>query len=228
MLSILKETKDYILVNKPSGLITESNPYEDALESQVRNYFKSKYHKDFVGVVHRLDRVTSGVVLFAKKKSVLQYFNRLFETKQIRKTYLAITNQSMAKPKAKLTHYLRKDNKLKQAIIVSHPDSTSKMCELSYVRIGVSGNLNLLKVSPKTGRFHQIRAQLSFIGNPIFGDILYQSTEKYKPQSVCLHAFSLEFIEFDSKEKTIVQAPIPSDMPWKGFNKLVNSKFKVS
>lgn len=225
MLSVLKETKDYIVVNKPGGLITERNPYEDSLESQVYTHLLKTKKSPFLGVVHRLDRVTSGVVLFAKKKSALQYFNGLFEKRQIRKTYLAITAHTLKKSKASLSHYLKKDNALKKALISNNPIKGGKLSELGYVRLGVSGDYSVLKVLPKTGRFHQIRAQLSHMGIPIYGDKLYGAESSYLPQSVCLHAFSLEFKDFNSKESICIQAPIPNHAPWDTFVKLVESRF---
>lgn len=224
MLSILKETKDYIIVNKPGGLITERNPFEDSLETQVYDYLGASQKQVFLGVVHRLDRVTSGVVLFAKKKSALKYFNQLFESKTIQKTYLAICNRPIETPKAKLIHYLGKDLKQKKAIVYKEQKAGSKKCELSYARVGVSGEYTLLQVSPKTGRFHQIRAQLSFLNLPIYGDTLYGSTDKYQNKAVCLHAYSLEFTDFNSTEKVKIHAPIPSYTPWEKFTKLVQSR----
>ena len=184
MLSVLKETKDFIVVNKPAGLITEKNVYEDSLEDQVLDYLKQSNSNVFLGVVHRLDRVTSGVVLFAKKKSALQYFNRLFETKKIQKTYFALTNANVLKPKAVLKHYLVKDTEHKKAHITEKEIKGSKRCELRYTRLGVSNAYTLFKVLPITGRFHQIRAQLSYVGLPIYGDALYGSKEKYKAKAV--------------------------------------------
>ncbi len=221
MLSVIKETKDYIVVNKPGGLITESNPFEDSLESQVFEYLSKTNNRVFLGVVHRLDRVTSGVVLFAKKKSALKYFNGLFETKQIQKTYLAIGNSSLPKPRQNLSHYLVKDNRQKKAIITDHKVVNSKNCELKYLRLGVSNTYTLVKVLPKTGRFHQIRAQLSYIGFPIYGDQFYGSENVYKALSVCLHAYILEFTDFGSNEKVKVLAPIPEFTPWDSFSNLL-------
>lgn len=227
MLSVLKETKDYIVVNKPSGLITESNPYEDSLEDQVYTYLSKTQTKVFLGVVHRLDRVTSGVVLMAKKKSALQYFNRLFEQKDIQKTYLAITNKPVDKPKSNLVHFLKRDVKQKKALLFNSVDKGLKRCELKYSRMGVSGELSLLKISPKTGRFHQIRAQLSFCKMPIYGDGHYGNTETYKPLSVCLHAFALEYVDFNSDEKVVIMAPPANDELWGSFQKLIDFHLKA-
>lgn len=220
MLEILKETKDYIVVSKPSGLITEKNPFEDSLENRVSNHFSKSKSKPFVGVVHRLDKVTSGLVLFAKKKSALIYFNQLFETKKIQKTYLALVQkpEQISHKKIKLNHFLEKDLAHKKAIIKENKFGKSKTCELSFQLTKENNDISLVKVWPKTGRFHQIRAQLSFIGMPIIGDIKYgHSIEINQNQHICLHAYSLSFIDFNSDEKITIVAPIPQSKYWNIF-----------
>jgi 23S rRNA pseudouridine1911/1915/1917 synthase len=217
MLEILHETKDYIIVNKPSGLITESNPYEDSLEDQLHSYLSKTIKNVFVGVVHRLDRVTSGVVLFAKKKSSLKYFNAQFETKNIQKTYLAIVSGEIKETKSTLSHFLRKDQKKKIAVIYKTRESNSKPCVLSYKQTKSVDGLNLLEVKPQTGRFHQIRAQLSYIGLPIFGDEKYGSTNDYAKNQVCLHAWKLKFKDFETEKVVEFVAEHPSQFPWDLF-----------
>ena len=217
MIEILHETKDYIIVNKPSGLITETNPYEDSLEDHVYKHLSKTIKNVFVGVVHRLDRVTSGVVLFAKKKSALKYFNAEFEAKSIQKTYLAIVSKELVEAKSTLTHFLRKDQKKKIAVIYKTRESNSKPCSLSYKQVNRVDGLSLLEVKPQTGRFHQIRAQLAFIGNPIFGDEKYGSTNKYSDNQVCLHAWKLRFKDFESDRVVEFVAEHPKQSPWSLF-----------
>ncbi len=214
MLKILHETMDYIVVNKPSGLITEKNPYEDSLEDQVDAYLRKSIKNTFVGVVHRLDKVTSGVVLFAKKKSALKYFNAQFEKKTIQKTYLAITSSDVKESKAKLSHFLRKDQKNKKAVIYKTKESNSKPCTLLYNKIKTVDNLSLLQIKPQTGLFHQIRAQLSYIGLPIFGDEKYGNRDIYFKNEVCLHAWKLKFIDFESSKQLEIEADIPTNAVW--------------
>ncbi|MEN8137531.1 MAG: RNA pseudouridine synthase [Bacteroidota bacterium] len=217
MLEILHETKDYIVVNKPSGLITEKNIYEDSLENRVYVYLQKVKKNPFVGVVHRLDRVTSGIVLFAKKKSALKYFNTQLEKKTIKKTYLAITGGKSEKPKGTLSHFLEKDLKNKKAKIYKTKVPDSKACLLFYNIIRKTEGLNLVEVKPQTGRFHQIRAQLSFIGLPIFGDEKYGSNDEYFSNEVCLHAWKLKFRDFDSGEVLELDAKVPAKNPWEVF-----------
>ncbi|MCK5907064.1 MAG: RluA family pseudouridine synthase [Flavobacteriales bacterium] len=214
MLEILHETKDYLIVNKPSGLITETNPYEDSLEDHVYKHLSKTIKNVFIGVVHRLDRVTSGVVLFAKKKSALKYFNAQFEAKSIQKTYLAIVGSALEEPKTTLSHFLRKDQKKKMAVIYKTRESNSKPCSLSYKQVKQVDGLSLLEVKPQTGRFHQIRAQLAYVGSPIFGDEKYGSTQKYSDNQVCLHAWKLRFKDFESDTVVEFVAEHPTQSPW--------------
>jgi len=217
MIEILHETKDYIVVNKPSGLITESNPYEDSLEDQLHSYLSKTIKNVFVGVVHRLDRVTSGVVLFAKKKSALKYFNSQFESKSIKKTYLAIVSGDLKSTKATLNNFLRKDQKKKIAVIYKTKESNSKPCSLTYNEVKKIDGLSLLEVKPQTGRFHQIRAQLAYLGNPIYGDEKYGSTFVYEKNAVCLHAWKLKFKDFETGNIIELNAKIPISEPWNLF-----------
>jgi len=218
MLNIIHETKDYIVVNKSAGLITEKNPYEDSLESQVFMYLQKSKKNVFVGVVHRLDRVTSGVVLFAKKKSTLKYFNAQFEKKAIQKTYLAVCSGIPKKMKGKLSHFLEKDLKNKKAIIYNTKTTNSKSCVLLYSNLKSFDNKCLIDIKPQTGRFHQIRAQLSFIDLPIIGDEKYGSNIDHFKNEVCLHASKIKFKDFDSDEIIELSAEKPSKGVWNLFD----------
>jgi len=218
MLDILHETKDYIIVNKPSGLITEKNPYENSLESQVYSHIQKEKKNVFLGVVHRLDRVTSGVVLFAKKKSALKYFNAQFESKTIQKTYLAICTGELKKKNARLNHFIEKDQKNKRAVIHVEKNVDSKPCILNYRFLENINEFNLLEVNLQTGRFHQIRAQLSFIGLPIVGDEKYGSKSKYIENYVCLHAWKLSYKDFDSDKSMTIEAQVPQQIIWNEFS----------
>ncbi|MCK5824569.1 MAG: RNA pseudouridine synthase [Ichthyobacteriaceae bacterium] len=219
MLKILRETKDYIVVNKPHGLITESNPYEDSLETQVHKYLRETITSPFLGVVHRLDRVTSGVVLFAKKKSALKYFNAQLEAKNISKTYVAIVENKPAKQKEKLNNFLRKDQKNKIAVVYTSNNSGSKPCSLTYKQIEELNGLYLLEIDLHTGRFHQIRAQLSFVGTSVYGDKRYGSVNEFYENEICLHAQKLKFQEFESDEIIEVVAEVENKTPWNSFYK---------
>ena len=215
-LEIVHENNDFIVVNKIVGLISEKSPYEsDTLEDRVRNHLLKKKPKPYIGVIHRLDRVTSGVMVFAKKKSVLVEFNTLFSSRNVQKTYLAIVKNKPPKNKATLTNFLVKNNLDKRADIVQSKSKDSQECILSYKLIGKNEYGYLLEIKPKTGRFHQIRAQLANIGLPIVGDEKYGSDQEYHPLSICLHAWKLTYQMPDSKELKTFEAPVPKNKFWK-------------
>lgn len=213
---LVTETNDYIVVNKSAGLITEKSPYENlTVENQVFDYMLKTKPKPYVGVIHRLDRVTSGVLIFAKKKSILVAFNTLFSSRKIQKTYLAIVKNRPEKTKGHLVNFLVKNNLEKRADIVQSKSKNSQNCSLSYKVIDQNKFGYLLEVKPKTGRFHQIRAQLAHIGLPIIGDEKYGSNQLYFPLSVCLHAWKLTYQDSDSKEMITFEAALPDNEFWK-------------
>ena len=215
-LDIVYENNDYIVVNKKSGLISEKSPYEDCtVESQVLNHLLKSKRKPYIGVIHRLDRVTSGVLVFAKKKSVLVEFNDLFAKRKVQKTYLAIVKNKPQKSKGNLVNFLVKNNQEKRADIVQTKSKESLKCILSYKLIDQNDFGYLLELKPKTGRFHQIRAQLAHLGLPIIGDEKYGSDQSYLPLSVCLHAWKLTYQLPGSEELKTFEASMPKNKFWK-------------
>ena len=214
-LEVLHENNDYLVVNKAAGLISEKSPYEAVtVETQVLNHLLKSKRKPYIGIIHRLDRVTSGVLILAKKKSVLVEFNNLFSSRKVQKTYLAIVKNKPAKNKGNLVNFLVKNNKEKRANIVQSKSKDSLNCSLSYEVIGKNDFGYLLEVKPKTGRFHQIRAQLANIDLPIIGDEKYGSDQKYLPLSICLHAWKLTYEVTGYKEPKTFEAPLPNDDFW--------------
>jgi 23S rRNA pseudouridine1911/1915/1917 synthase len=214
-LEIVEENNDYIVVNKTAGFISEKNPYEDnTIEDQVFKYLLQNKRKPYIGVIHRLDRVTSGVLIFAKKKTVLVAFNDLFSSRKVQKTYLAIVKNKPTKNKGNLVNFLVKNNQEKRADIVQSKSKESLDCSLSYEVIDKNDFGYLLEVKPKTGRFHQIRAQLAHIELPIVGDEKYGSGQDYYPLSVCLHAWKLSYQVSGSNEDKTFVAPLPKNIFW--------------
>ena len=214
-LDVIHENKDYIVVNKAAGLISEKSPYEAVtVETQVFNHLLKSNRKPYIGIIHRLDRVTSGVLILAKKKSILVEFNTLFSSRKVQKTYLAIVKNKPANNKGNLVNFLIKNNKEKKAGIVQSKSKDSLNCMLSYQIIGKNNFGYLLEIKPKTGRFHQIRAQLANIGLPIIGDEKYGSDQEYLPLSICLHAWKLAFEVSGSKEPQTYEAPLPNNAFW--------------
>lgn len=215
-LEIITETNEYIVVNKAAGLISEKNPFENStVEDQVFDHLSLRKTKPFVGVVHRLDRVTSGVLIFAKKKKTLVEFNELFSSRKVQKTYLAIVKTKPSKQHATLINFLLKNNIEKRADIVNKHSKNAQEASLSYRIIGQNEHGYLLEVKPKTGRFHQIRAQLANIGSPIIGDEKYGSDQEYFPLTICLHAWKLTYPVIGGNTNETFEAPLPKNDFWK-------------
>ncbi len=214
-LEVVHENNDYLVVNKQAGLISEKSPYEnDTVEDQVLEHLLKNTRKPYIGVAHRLDRVTSGLLIFAKKKSILVELNNLFSSRKVQKTYLAIVVNKPPKNKGTLINFLVKNNIEKRADIVPSKLKDAQDCRLSYQVIDQNEYGYLLEVKPTTGRFHQIRAQLSNIGLPIIGDEKYGSDQHYLPLSICLHAWKLTYEISSSKEKITFKAPMPKNNFW--------------
>ena len=192
---IIFESTALIIINKESGIITEENPFEPlTAESQVRRYLNKGHKPPFVGVAHRLDRVTSGLLIFAKKKSTLKQLNQWFADRKIQKTYLAITSTPPSPWQGTLEHHLLTDKNAKKSLVYDHPKGGTKPAHLHYRTLEVNEHVALLEIKPSTGRFHQIRAQLSHIGCPILGDEKYGGS-KLSPNTIALHAWKIKLPE---------------------------------
>lgn len=213
---ILKETSHFIVINKPSGFNVEKNRFERAMEDFTEDYLKKSVKNPFVGVVHRLDKVTSGALIFAKKQSSLKDLNRQLEQRKVRKSYLAIIDTPPPKTKAFLKHFIDRDFKKKKAVIYTEPTKGAKECRLRFRQIAEKDGKFLLDISPETGKFHQIRAQLAFIGCPIVGDEKYGSKIKSIKGAIALHASKLTFLDSQKKEVK-VEAPLPDNDLWTLF-----------
>ncbi|WP_033959729.1 RluA family pseudouridine synthase [Psychroserpens jangbogonensis] len=217
-LEVVHENNDYIVVNKMAGLISEKSPYEDCtVENQVLGHLLKSKRKPYIGIIHRLDRVTSGVLIFAKKKSILVEFNNLLSSRKVQKTYLAIVKNKPPKNKENLINFIVKNNLEKKADIAQSRSKDSLECMLSYKVIDKNDFGYLLEIKPKTGRFHQIRAQLANIGLPIIGDEKYGSVQEYYPLSICLHAWRLTYQVSGSKEFKTFEAPLPKNAFWNSY-----------
>jgi 23S rRNA pseudouridine1911/1915/1917 synthase len=212
---VLFESNQLLVVQKPAGIITEDNPFEaNNLEANCRAYLKQKINDPYLGVVHRLDRVTSGVVIFAKKRGTLKTLNKWFEERQIQKTYWAITAKAPEKTNDTLTNYLLTDSKSKKALVTHQKVKGAKKAELSYKVLSSFNDYFLLEIKPKTGRFHQIRAQLSHIGCPIIGDEKYGSTIPYQNLQIALHARALKLPEAINDSPINFEAAAPKNPLW--------------
>ncbi|MDQ4139778.1 MAG: RNA pseudouridine synthase [Bacteroidota bacterium] len=222
---VLYEDNHLIVVNKPAGLLVQGDETGDVpLSELLKQYLKEKYQKTgnvFAGVVHRLDRPVSGVVLLAKTSKALTRLNELFRQNTIQKTYLAITVRKPMQEQARLVHWLTKDEA--RNITKAHPREVPKSlrAELSFQVISQTEDYYLLQVKPVTGRPHQIRVQLATQKSPIVGDVKYGAPALLPDKSICLHAYSLEFVHPVRQEKMLVRALPPEIHPWTLFKKML-------
>lgn len=218
---VLFEDNHIIVVNKlPSEIIQGDNTGDEPLSETVKAYLKKKYNKPgnvFTGVIHRIDRPVSGAVVFAKTGKGLTRMNELVKNRGLKKIYWAIIQKRPEIEEAELRHYLVRNRKKNKSFAYNKPVTDSKEGILSYKLIGESDNYFLLEIDLKTGRHHQIRAQLAAIGYPIKGDLKYGSPRSNKDASISLHARSIEFIHPVKKEPVKVIAPPPSDPLWNHF-----------
>ncbi len=216
---ILFEDNHLIAVNKHTGQLVQGDRTGDiSLDRLLRQYIKEKYNKPgdvFLGVVHRIDRPASGVVVFARTSKALSRMNDLFRDKHIHKTYWCIVKKMPQPEEATLRHYLIKKESRNKSYAYVRTQAGAKEAIMDYRLILRSGNYSLLEVILHTGRHHQIRCQLAKIGSPIRGDIKYGYHVPNKDAGISLHARSLEFIHPVKKEPVILNAPVPGDPLWK-------------
>ena len=207
-----------IAVSKPAGLLTQPDRNTDeSLIDQTRQWIKEKYNKPnniFLGLVHRLDRNVSGVVLFARTSKAASRLSKQFREGTPKKHYRAIVLGKLKEEHTTLVHYLRKEKSLR-ATVFPRETPTAKRSELSYEVINTLENKSLLEVSLSTGRFHQIRAQMAFIGHPIIGDVKYGAPEPLPNQEIALYAHKLVFSHPVSNEEITLTTPEPKT--WEQF-----------
>ncbi|MCB0402541.1 MAG: RluA family pseudouridine synthase [Flavobacteriales bacterium] len=216
---ILYEDNHLIVVNKMAGEIVQGDRTGDEpLIDKVKRFLKEKYDKPgevFLGSPHRLDRPTSGIVVFTKTSKALTRMNKLFHDKTIQKTYWAIVKNQPPKPSDHLIHYLRKNHEKNKSMAFDHDFKGAKKAELTYTLIHSFNNYFLLEILPITGRHHQIRVQLSTIGCPIKGDLKYGFPRSNPDASISLHARKIEFIHPVTQEPvSIVADPVSKDPLW--------------
>ena len=220
-LQVLHEDNHLIVVNKRVGDIVQGDKTGDKpLSEVVKEYIKEKYNKPgevFLGVVHRLDRPTTGIVVFARTSKALSRMNELFSNRETQKTYWAVVKNKPEKSKDKLVHYLKRNekNNTSKAHLNEVPDS--KLASLEYQIIKELNNYTALEIELHTGRHHQIRAQLAAIGSPIKGDLKYGFDRSNPDGGIHLHARKLSFIHPVSKEALTIVAPTPDDVVWKAI-----------
>jgi 23S rRNA pseudouridine1911/1915/1917 synthase len=218
-MQILYEDNHIIAVSKTCHEIVQGDKTGDTpLAETVKAYIKEKYQKPgavFLGVTHRLDRPTTGVVLFARTSKALTRLNAMFQShEQIRKTYWAIVQSPPPTPEGRLEHYLLRNEQQNKSFVVKPNTQNAKRAVLTYQTIAQSERYTLLEINLETGRHHQIRCQLSAIGSPIKGDLKYGAKRSNPDGGISLHARKIEFIHPVSKLPIEITAPVPEDTLW--------------
>ena len=217
-LKVLYEDNHIIIVNKRAGDIVQGDKTGDQpLSEVVKEYLKAKYNKPgnvYLGVVHRLDRPTTGIVVFSKTSKALPRLNKLFSDKDAKKTYWAIVKNPPPKSQDTLIHWLKKNPKNNKSYAHLKEVDNSKKAILHYKLLKSLDNYYLLEVELETGRHHQIRVQLASIGCPIKGDLKYGFDRSNKDASIHLHARQLQFLHPVYNENINVIAPLPIDPVW--------------
>ena len=227
-MEVIYEDNHIIGVSKTCREIVQGDKTGDEpLSETLKRWLKEKYDKPgnvFVGVTHRLDRPTSGLVLFAKTSKALTRLNEMFKNSDVRKTYWAIVKNSNIPQEQELVNYLVRNEKQNKSYAYDMEKPNSKKAILHYKIIAKSDNYSLLEIDLKTGRHHQIRCQLSKIGAPIKGDLKYGFARSNPDGGISLHARKVNFIHPVSKENIEIVAPVPEDRLWKAFEAMVQDK----
>lgn len=221
-MQVIYEDNHVIIVHKESGEIVQGDKTGDRpLSETVKEWIKEKYAKPgnvFLGVVHRLDRPVSGLVVFAKTSKALARLNEMFRKGEVHKTYWALVQTPPAVPEATLTDWLVRNERQNKSYAYDHEVPGSKKSILHYKTIGSTDRYTLLEVNLLTGRHHQIRCQLANMGCPIKGDLKYGARRSNPDGSISLLSHRVEFIHPVSKENISAVSPLPADRAWEGAN----------
>jgi len=220
-MEVLYEDNHLIAVNKSNNDLVQGDQTGDlSLDTKVKDYLKEKYNKQgnvFLGVVHRLDRPVSGVVLFAKTSKALSRINRLFKKKEVEKTYWAIVQKKPNPPSGDLHHYMVRDRKKNKSFAFTEKRENSKKASLTYRLVSQSDRYYLLELDLHTGRHHQIRSQLSKIGCPVKGDLKYGYPRSNKGGGISLHARKMKFVHPVKNISIEIKATPPNEKLWNFF-----------
>lgn len=217
---IIYEDNHLLVINKKVGQLVQGDKTGDeSLLESIKNFIKIRDNKPgnvFLGLVHRIDRPTSGLVIYAKTSKALSRLTQMVKNREIKKTYWAVVAKEMIPQTQRLVHYLKKNEKNNKAIVFTKPTEGAKEAILTYNIIKALDNYLLLEIDLETGRHHQIRAQLSKAGASIKGDLKYGSPRSNPDGGISLHARKLEFIHPVTKEEIIITAPVPeNDSVWR-------------
>lgn len=223
MLDIIYEDNHLIAINKSVGdLVQGDNTGDEPLSEKVKIYIKKKYNKPgnvYLGVVHRLDRPTSGVLIFAKTSKALSRLNKQFSERETKKTYWAMVKNKPTNPEKRLEHFLKRNHKQNKSYAYPKEIPESKKAVLTYKILKSLKHYHLLEIDLETGRHHQIRAQLSHIGCPIKGDLKYGAKRSNPDGGIHLHARKLCFTHPVQKKEMCFEAKLPDDGLWQSVEK---------
>jgi len=217
---IVYEDNHLLVINKKVGQLVQGDKTGDeSLLDSIKNFIKKRDQKPgnvFLGLVHRIDRPTSGLVIYAKTSKALTRLTQMVKNREIEKTYWAVVAKEMIPQTQRLVHYLKKNEKNNKAIIFPKPTEGAKEAVLTYKLIKTLDNYFLLEINLETGRHHQIRAQLSKTGIPIKGDRKYGAPRSNADGGINLHARKLQFLHPVTKESLEITAPVPqNDAVWR-------------
>lgn len=220
---IIFEDNHLLVVNKKVGQLVQGDKTGDeSLLDLIKNFIKKRDEKPgnvYLGLVHRIDRPTSGLVIYAKTSKALSRLTQMVKNREITKTYWALVPKEMIPQSQRLVHYLKKNEKNNKAIVFPKATDGAKEAILTYQLLKTLDNYLLLEIDLETGRHHQIRAQLSKIGVPIKGDLKYGAPRSNPDGGISLHARKLEFVHPVTKENIEITAPVPeNDAVWKACN----------
>ena len=217
---IVFEDNHLLVINKKAGQLVQGDKTGDlSLLDLIKNFIKKRDQKPgnvFLGLVHRIDRPTSGLVIYAKTSKALSRLTQMVKNREIKKTYWAVVPKTEIPQSQRLINYLQKNEKNNKSTVFPKATEGAKEAVLNYEIMKVLENFQLLEVDLETGRHHQIRAQLAKIGIPIKGDLKYGSARSNPDGGIHLHARQLEFIHPVTKENIKITAPVPeNDAVWK-------------
>jgi len=220
-IAVLYEDNHILALNKRVGVLVQGDETGDTpLVEKAKAYLKKKYAKPgnvFLGVVHRLDRPTSGVVVFAKTSKALTRLNEQFRNRSVTKKYWALVSACFPEQKGTLTHWMRRNRQQNKSYAHTKEVAHSKKAVLHFKKQAVSDYYALLEIEIETGRHHQIRTQLSAIGYPIKGDLKYGAKRSNADGGICLHAHRLRFLHPVKKEEISLTATTPDTNLWNAF-----------
>lgn len=224
---VLFEDNHLIAICKKAGWIVQEDETGDMpMDEMVKDYIAKKYNKPngaFLGVVHRIDRPVSGVILFAKTSKALERINKMFKERDMHKTYWAVVRQQPKIMEGNLKHWLIKNPQKNVTTAYTTEMPGSQFAELNFKVLGFLDGYYLIEVDPITGRPHQIRVQMATLGSPIVGDNKYGYPRGSRKGSICLHARRLQFIHPIKKEPVNIFAPLPNDGFWGKFEVLAKN-----